>query len=206
MILSSSEVGAGGVNGILGRLKKVEPELAVRVGAKLAAGCGGSGSLGRHYAILAVRAGLPHIEHGIGDASPASTSLITLWNRVNHPPFGINSTTLSPSSRNGVSETKKRSEYGRGGRRETFIGDDLMADFINHTITGSASSLLTAVRPIPADSGQKLLTTRHPRCQKLSRLHFDSPAGQADRVDVIDADNPFVLRELNLADKSRAGA
>lgn len=54
--------GAGGVNGVLGRFKAVEPEFAVFVCAELASKVVASLVLGVEDVVLAVGAGLPHVE------------------------------------------------------------------------------------------------------------------------------------------------
>lgn len=60
--------GAGGVNGVLGRFKAVEPEFAVLVGAELASEVVAGLVLGVEDVVLAVGAGLPHIEDCTRDA------------------------------------------------------------------------------------------------------------------------------------------
>jgi hypothetical protein len=60
--------GAGGVNGVLGWLQAVEPEFAVLVGTKLASKIVTGLILGVEDIVLAVGAGLPHVEDGARDA------------------------------------------------------------------------------------------------------------------------------------------
>lgn len=59
---------AGGVNGVLGRLQTVEPEFAVLVGAELASKVVSGLVLGIEDVVLAVGAGLPHVEDSALDA------------------------------------------------------------------------------------------------------------------------------------------
>jgi len=59
--------GAGGVNGVFGRLQAVEPEFAGLVGAELAPKVVAGLVLGVEDVVLAVGAGLPHVEDGARD-------------------------------------------------------------------------------------------------------------------------------------------
>lgn len=60
--------GPAGVDGVLGGLEAVEPELAVAIGAELASEVVAGLVLGVEDVVLAVGAGLPHVEDGVGDA------------------------------------------------------------------------------------------------------------------------------------------
>lgn len=60
--------GAGGVNGVLGWLQAVEPEFAVFIAAKFPPEIVTGLILRVEDIVLAVGAGLPHIEDGVRDA------------------------------------------------------------------------------------------------------------------------------------------
>ena len=60
--------GAGGVNGVLSRFKAVEPEFTVFVGAELASEVVAGLIFGVEDVVLAVGAGLPHVEDSVRDA------------------------------------------------------------------------------------------------------------------------------------------
>jgi len=162
-----------GINRVLRRLEAVEPELAVLVCAELASQVMAGLVFRVEDVVLAVRAGLPHVEDGIGDAL---VGFGILDYAVEEGELAVGRHVLDDAGAEvaeGGFGGPEGAEDGGGGGLEALLGDDFVVDFVDerfYTQYITYSPGLVSVLPV---------------CL-------------ADRIDVIDAHHPFLLCELNL--------
>jgi hypothetical protein len=123
--------GTRGVDGILGRLEAVEPELAILVGAELAAEVVTGLVLGVVGVVLAVGAGLPHVEDGVGDTltgvnvadDTVEECKLTILGHV----LDDTATELAEGS---LGRPEGAEDAGGGGSLSS-VGDDLVVDLVD---------------------------------------------------------------------------
>ncbi|CRK23524.1 hypothetical protein BN1723_013010 [Verticillium longisporum] len=150
----------------------------------------------------------------LGMPAPVSTSRMTPWKCVSWPSDGMSCTTLAPRSRNGVSGDQK------GPRMADDVG--ALPSGISTVWLISSTSLVLLVWGLEAKSSRsrrevteakKIRTEKKIRTgKKNARLDAQNVAHAprlvavllvrlAQRVDVVDARDPLVLRQLDLAAK-----
>lgn len=127
--------GAGGVDGVLGRLEAVEPELAVLVGAELASEIVAGLVLGIMRIVLAVGASLPHVEDRAGNALAG----IDVDNdAVEEGELAVSGHVLyytgAEIAEGGVGGPEGSENGGRGGAA-AILEDNLVVDFVDETAT-----------------------------------------------------------------------
>lgn len=188
--------GTGGVDGVLGGLQAVERELAVLIGAELAAEVMTSLVLGVENVVFAVGAGLPHIEDGVGNGL---ASLSVRDDTVEESELSIRWHVLDDAGTKlaewGIGGPE-RSEDGRGGRVNTVRGLNLVVDLIDETkqeLLAMFSCRKTTVLIGVYYSRFDTKDIAHSPCLVSVLL-----PGLANGVDVVDTDNPLVLSELDL--------
>lgn len=125
---------AGGVNGVLGGLKAVEGEVAVLVGPELAAEIVAGLVFRVEDVVLAVSAGLPHIEHcarnafasvDVNDLAVEECLLPVLGHVLDHAASKLTEWSF---------RRPEGSQNGRGCGRNAIGGDDLVVDLVDETI------------------------------------------------------------------------
>lgn len=125
--------GTRSVNGVLGRVQAVEPELAIGVGAELAAEVVALLVLGVKDVVLAVGTGLPHVEHGVGNtlaglSVPDDTVEVGELAILGH--VQDDAVAVLPEGSLGRPE---RSQNGRRCGRQVVLSDNLVVDLIDET-------------------------------------------------------------------------
>lgn len=187
--------GTGGIDGILGGLEAVEPELALLVGAELASEVVGGLVLGVEDVVLAVGAGLPQIEHGVGDAL---AGLSIFDHTVEEGELAILGHVLDDAAAEltewGVGRPEG-AEDGGGGRGGAGLADNLVVDLINET----------RWQLLVLDFQVTLFFFQLGYSRFNTEDIADSPCliavllvCLADGVDIVDTDDPLVLGELDL--------
>jgi len=134
--------GSGGVNGVLGGLEAVEPELAVLVGAELATKVVAGLVLRVEDVVLAVGAGLPHVEDGTGNAL---AGVNVPDNTMEEGEFAVLGHVLDYAATEfaeGSFGGPERSENGGGGRSAAIFENEAVVDFIDETATRAGQRLI----------------------------------------------------------------
>lgn len=136
---------ATGINGVLGGLQAVEPELALLIGLELAPEVVACLVLGVEDIVLAVGAGLPHVKGGIWDAE---AGVDVLDHAVEEGHLAVLGEILDDSGAEvaeGGLGRPEGPENGGGGGLEALVGDDLVVDFIDETMRGRAMSIFLSL-------------------------------------------------------------
>lgn len=122
------------VDGVLGGLEAVEPELALVVGLELAAQVVPGLVLGVEDVVFAVGARLPHVEDGAGDAD---ARVDVLDHAVEEGDLRVGGHVLDDGGAE-VAEGRlgrpEGAQDGRGGRAEALVGDDLVVDLVDEAV------------------------------------------------------------------------
>lgn len=123
--------GPARVNGILGRLQAVEPELALLVRLELAAEVVACLVLRVEDIVLAVGAGLPHVEGGVGDAQ---ARVDVAHDTVEEGDLAVLGQVLDDGgaevAEGRLGGPEGPEDGGRGGL-EAFVGDDFVVDLVD---------------------------------------------------------------------------
>lgn len=123
--------GTRGVDGVLGGLEAVEPELAVLVGAELAAEVVTRLVLGVVGVVLAVGAGLPHVEDGVGDTLAGVDVADDTVEECELTILGhILDDAAAEVAEGGLGRPERTEDTGGGGSLAAF-GDDLVVDLVD---------------------------------------------------------------------------
>jgi hypothetical protein len=128
--------GAGGVNSVLGRLQAVEPVLAVLIGTELAPKVVAALVLGVEGIVLAVGAGLPHVEDGIRDALAGVSVLDDTVEKCELPVFGhVLDYAGAKLPERGVGGPERSEDGGRCSRAAflQMFSDDCVVDLVDET-------------------------------------------------------------------------
>jgi hypothetical protein len=162
------------VDGVLGRLEAVEPELAVLIGAELAAKVVARLVLGVVGVVLAVGAGLPHVEDGVGDTLASVDVADDTVEECELTVLGhILDDAATEIAEGGLGRPEGTEDAGGRGSLST-VGDDLVVDLVDerlNTENVAYTPCLVAVLLV----------------------------GLAKRVDVVDTNDPLLLLELNFS-------
>lgn len=180
------------IDGVLSRLETIEPEFSFLVGPEFAAQIVSRLVLWVKNIVLAVGAGLPHVEYRILDPRPR---LRVADHTVEEGELTVRGHVLH----NAGTELAERSfwgpegaENGGGGRRQLLLCDDLVVDFVDET--GSVSVRGQPATWIYARFNAKIVADSPGLISVL-------PICLANGVYIVDADNPFFLGELDLPTK-----
>jgi len=150
--------------------------------------------------VLAVRARLPHVENGVRDALAC---VCVADDAVEERELAVRGHVLHDAAAEvaeGGVGGPEGAQDGGGGGREVLFGDNGVVDFVDETTDMLAIARFTtkmAMLPKVGFEGYSRLNTQH--IANPPRLIPVLLVSLADRVDIIDADNPLVLRELDLS-------
>jgi hypothetical protein len=162
------------VDGVLGRLEAVEPELAVLVGAELAAEVVARLVLGVVGVVFAVGAGLPHVEDGVGDTLACINITDDTVEECELTILGHILDDAGAVVAEGGFGRPEGSEDARGCGSLSSVGNDLVVDLVDERLNTeniADTPCLVAVLLV----------------------------GLAKRVDVVDTNDPLLLLELNVS-------
>ena len=180
-----------GINRVLCRLEAVEPELAVLVCAELASQVMAGLVLGVEDVVLAVGAGLPHVEDGVGDAL---VGFGVLDDAVEEGEFAVRGHVLHDAGAEvaeGGFGGPEGAEDGGGGGLEALLGDDFVVDFVDEA--GYDLAIVDFKLEIRYSRFYTQYITYSPGLVSVL------PVCLTDRIDVVDAHHPFLLCELDLS-------
>ena len=125
--------GAGGVDSVFGWLQAIEPEFTVIVGAKLAPKVVAGLVLGVEGIVLAVGAGLPHVEDSAWDATASLGVLDDTVEKCELPVFWHVLDHAAAKVPEGCFRGPERSENNGRCGSDAIVGDNCVVDLVNET-------------------------------------------------------------------------